>query len=180
MSAGTYQGLRALGYGQKHGGVLQGLQAVWRVGTIIRSPSLPSQVCSPAVSRTRPRSLARVRVLSERRIPGHGDDCLAQHLLVAADDGLFPALAPEFPDQIAVLEAEHRRIEAVLAEAAAGPPEDPAWPGRLAETLAELREHIFKEQDGVFPAALASLRNEDWEAVEAARARAGSLLRRVG
>lgn len=124
--------------------------------------------------------LARVRVLSERRIPGHGDDCLAQHLLVAADDGLFPALAPEFPDQIAVLEAEHRRIEAVLAEAAAGPPEDPAWPGRLAETLAELREHIFKEQDGVFPAALASLRNEDWEAVEAARARAGSLLRRVG
>jgi len=96
------------------------------------------------------------------------------------EQGLFPALAPEFPDQIAVLEAEHRRIEAVLAEAAAGPPEDPEWPGMLAETLAELREHIFKEQDGVFPAALASLRNDDWEAVEAARARAGSLLRRVG
>jgi len=96
------------------------------------------------------------------------------------EQGLFPALAPEFPEQIAVLEAEHRRIEAVLAEAAAGPPEDPAWPGMLAEALAELREHIFKEQDGVFPAALASLRNDDWEAVEAARARAGGLLRRVG
>ena len=65
----------------------------------------------------------------------------------------------------------------MLAEAAAGPPEDAAWPGRLAEALAELRGHIFKEQDGVFPAALASLRTEDWEAVEAARARAGCLLR---
>jgi len=93
------------------------------------------------------------------------------------EQGLFPALADEFPDQIAALEAEHRRIEAVLAEAAAGPPEDPAWPGRLAETLAELRGHIFREQDGVFPAALASLRTEDWEAVEAARALAGSPLR---
>jgi hemerythrin-like domain-containing protein len=93
------------------------------------------------------------------------------------EQGLFPALAPEFPDQIAVLEDEHRQIEAVLAEAAAGPPEDPAWPDRLAETLAELRGHIFREQDGVFPAALASLRIEDWEAVEAARARAGSPLR---
>jgi iron-sulfur cluster repair protein YtfE (RIC family) len=93
------------------------------------------------------------------------------------EQGLFPALAAEFPDQIALLEDEHRRIEAVLAEAAAGPPADPAWPGRLAEALAELRSHIFKEQDGVFPAALASLRTEDWVAVEAARARAGSLLR---
>jgi len=95
------------------------------------------------------------------------------------EQGLFPALAPEFPDQIAALEDEHRRIEAVLEEAAAGPPEDPAWPGRLAEALAELRGHIFREQDGVFPAALASLRTEDWEAVEAARARAGSLLRHL-
>jgi hypothetical protein len=55
-------------------------------------------------------------------------------------------------------------------------PDDPAWPDRLAAMLAVLREHNFKEQDGVFPAALAGLRTEDWEAVEAARARAGSLL----
>ena len=93
------------------------------------------------------------------------------------EQGLFPALASEFPDQIAALEDEHQRIEAVLTEAAAGPPEDPAWPGRLAETLAELRGHIFREQDGVFPAALASLRPGAGEAVEAARARAGGLLR---
>jgi hypothetical protein len=88
------------------------------------------------------------------------------------EHGLFPALAREFPDQIADLEAEHGLVDAVLAEAAAGPPSDPAWPNRLATTLIALREHIFKEQDGVFPAALASLRTADWEAVEAARAEA--------
>ncbi|MEU5719676.1 hemerythrin domain-containing protein [Streptomyces sp. NPDC020403] len=95
------------------------------------------------------------------------------------EHGLFPALAGDFPRQIAALEAEHRRVEAVLAEAADGvTPPDPAWPDRLLEAMALLREHILKEQDGVFPAALAHLGTEEWEAVEAARARAGSPLPR--
>jgi iron-sulfur cluster repair protein YtfE (RIC family) len=92
------------------------------------------------------------------------------------EHGLFPPLAADFPDHIAVLEAEHRRVEAVLGEASSGTPTDPAWPARLAETLQMLREHILKEQDGVFPAALAGLRIADWEAVEAVRDRVGSLL----
>lgn len=90
--------------------------------------------------------------------------------------GLFPALADDFPDHVHDLLAEHRRIEAVLDEAADAVPADPAWPGRLVRTLDLLREHILKEQDGVFPAALASLRTADWEAVEAVRARVGTLL----
>ncbi len=106
-----------------------------------------------------------------RRIAG----VLGPHTQVE-EGGLFPALAPEFPDQIAALQAEHERIDAVLGEASAGPPEDPGWPDRLAATLTMLRGHIFAEQDGVFPAALASLRTSDWEAVGAARARAGTLL----
>jgi hypothetical protein len=61
----------------------------------------------------------------------------------------------------------------VLGEAADGIPEDPGWPERLDRALAILRGHIFKEQDGVFPAALASLSVADWELVEAARTRAG-------
>ena len=97
---------------------------------------------------------------------------LGPHTLVE-EQGLFPALAAEFPDHISVLASEHRRVDAVLAEASTGPPEDPAWPDRLTGTLAVLREHIFKEQDGIFPAALASLRVTDWDAVEAARANAG-------
>ncbi|WP_217168071.1 hemerythrin domain-containing protein [Streptomyces sp. AC512_CC834] len=102
---------------------------------------------------------------------------LAPHTKVE-EHGLFPAMAAEFPDQIAVLEAEHRRIEAVLAEAADAVPADPAWPDRLLDVLAQLRDHILKEQDGVFPAALTTLTTEQWEAVEAVRARAGSALPR--
>lgn len=95
------------------------------------------------------------------------------------EHGLFPALAGDFPEQIATLEAEHRRVEAVLAEAADGvTPSDPAWPEQLIETMAMLRDHILKEQDGVFPAALANLGTEEWEAVEAVRAEAGSTLSR--
>ena len=90
------------------------------------------------------------------------------------EQGLFPALEADFPDHIATLKAEHQRIEAVLGEASAGTPADPAWPGRLTAALQMLRQHIFAEQDGVFPAALASLTTADWETIEAVRARAGS------
>ena len=85
------------------------------------------------------------------------------------EHGLFPALATDFAEQIAALEAEHRHVDAVLAEAAAGVPADPGWPLRLIEALATLREHILKEQDGVFPAALAMLGTEEWAVVEAVR-----------
>ncbi|MFF9818715.1 hemerythrin domain-containing protein [Streptomyces sp. NPDC014006] len=95
------------------------------------------------------------------------------------EHGLFPALAGDFPDQIAALEAEHRRIESVLEEAADGAtPSDPAWPERLMEAMALLRDHILKEQDGVFPAALANLSTEEWEAVETVRTEAGGALSR--
>lgn len=90
--------------------------------------------------------------------------------------GLFPALAGDFPDHVAGLEAEHRRIEAVLGEAADGTPADPGWPLRLLDILNLLRTHILKEQDGVFPAALAGLSTDEWEAVEKVRARVGTLL----
>jgi Hemerythrin HHE cation binding domain len=92
------------------------------------------------------------------------------------EGGLFPPLVADFPVQIAILEAEHQQIAAVLAEASLGPPEDPAWPDRLAAALALLRAHIHKEQDGVFPAALATLRPADWEAMENIRTQVGSLL----
>ncbi|MFF6996322.1 hemerythrin domain-containing protein [Streptomyces sp. NPDC008313] len=100
---------------------------------------------------------------------------LAPHTEVE-EHGLFPVMAEEFPDHIAALEEEHRRIESVLGEAAGRTPADPAWPGRLMTVLAMLRDHILKEQDGVFPAALASLSTEEWEAVEMVRSRVGTLL----
>jgi hemerythrin-like domain-containing protein len=90
------------------------------------------------------------------------------------EEGLFPALEGDFPHQVAALRAEHREVEAVLDEAAAGVPAEPGWPDRLRTMLEMLREHILKEQDGVFPAALTGLRTTDWEAVDAVRARVGT------
>lgn len=95
------------------------------------------------------------------------------------EEALFPALARDFPAHIAALRAEHRQIEAVLGEARRGIPADPSWPARLCEAMRLLRSHILAEQDGVFPAALANLREADWANAEAVRARVGSLVHRV-
>jgi hemerythrin-like domain-containing protein len=130
-----------------------------------------------------------VRLISHLR-PAHQDGDVARMARIAREiatvlgphtqveeHGLFPAMAGDFPEQIAALETEHRRIEAVLAEATDGAtPSDPAWADRLMEVMAMLRNHILKEQDGVFPAALANLGTEEWEAVEKVRAEAGSAL----
>jgi len=93
---------------------------------------------------------------------------------VVEEEGLFPEMADEFPDHIAALRSEHREIEKVLGEGADGLPDDPTWPDRLLAVLNMLREHILKEQDGVFPAALAALDSDQWERIEAVRTRATS------
>ena len=41
---------------------------------------------------------------------------------VVEEEGLFPALTEAFPDHVAALRAEHRRIEAVLGEVPTAPP----------------------------------------------------------
>ncbi|WP_149182819.1 hemerythrin domain-containing protein [Streptomyces sp. TRM49041] len=131
-----------------------------------------------------------VTLISHVRDARHGGDIagmaeVARRITAVLDPhtqveehGLFPAMAMEFPDHIAALEAEHPHIEAVPAEAAHGVPGDPTWPDRVLEVLDVLRDHILKEQDGVFPASLATLSTEQWEAVEAVRAEAGSALSR--
>jgi len=63
------------------------------------------------------------------------------------EHGLFPALAGDFPEQIGALAAEHRRIEAVLAEAADGrTPSDPAWHNAPGD---QLRRITVKRVPGV-------------------------------
>ncbi len=99
---------------------------------------------------------------------------------VVEEQGLFPALADEFPDHVRRLLWQHREIEAVLLEperAALGDPDGPPpndWGPRLVVTLRSLREHILAEQDGVFPAALAVLGPTQWAAVEAVREQVGT------
>ncbi|MFC8502585.1 hemerythrin domain-containing protein [Pedococcus sp. NPDC057267] len=92
------------------------------------------------------------------------------------EHGLFPHLAPEFPDHVAALERDHREIEAVLDRAAHGTPEDPQWSAELLAAMERLRDHILKEQDGLFPASLSILDEEAWASVKTARAMAGSAL----
>lgn len=104
-------------------------------------------------------------------------DLLAPHTAVE-EDGLFPALEDDFPEQMAGLRHEYRNIEAVLSETCIAPSWEPAWAERLLSALDLLRWHILKEQDGVFPAALATLRTADWEAMDAVRDRVGSKLPR--
>jgi hemerythrin-like domain-containing protein len=147
-----------------------GCQALSPIDQLTREHELVLSLISDVRAARRSADMPRIASLAVRIAA-----VLGPHTQVE-EQGLFPALAPDFPGQMAVLAAEHRHIDAVLAEASAGPPEDPAWPDRLTAMLEVLREHIFKEQDGVFPAALASLHASDWEAIEAARARAGSLL----
>lgn len=100
-------------------------------------------------------------------------EILGPHTAVE-ERGLFPLMHQEFPQHVDALEREHRVIEDALAEAGDGTPTDPSWPTRLLSALELLRDHILKEQDGVFPAALSVLDTEGWELVEAVRARAGS------
>lgn len=85
------------------------------------------------------------------------------------EDALFPAMADDFPDHVSDLRGEHRAVEDVLAEAADGAPADPRWPDRLTAALHLLRDHVSKEENGVFPAALGVLAPEDWERLEEVR-----------
>ena len=84
------------------------------------------------------------------------------------EQGLFPELAGDFGDQLADLEHEHVLIEGALGALVGDAP--PAnWTARTQEALALLFDHILKEQDGVFPAALANVTSEGWERVAQVR-----------
>lgn len=101
---------------------------------------------------------------------------LGPHVVVE-EEGIFPALAGEFPDQVERLADEHRQILAVLDEARGATPTDSTWPARLMNALWQLREHTLNEQDDVFPTSLSRLAPADWDAVDAVRDHVGSVLR---
>jgi hemerythrin-like domain-containing protein len=102
--------------------------------------------------------LARARAVAEVML-----GVLAPHTAVE-EGGLFPALASEYGEQMAALTGEHREIDDALTLIASE--RVPASWARLADRVAaELFEHILKEQDGVFPAALAVLAPDEWERV---------------
>lgn len=87
---------------------------------------------------------------------------------IVEERGLFPAMARDFADHVARLEIEHLQVATGFATVTAeSPPAD--WPDRLEITVRLLIEHIFREQDGLFPAALATLEPEEWDTVDRVR-----------
>lgn len=79
------------------------------------------------------------------------------------EDGLFAAMYqdPQYTEYLDELVADHSRLRALLGEA------DPAVGldrARLLAAFDELRLHIAKEEDGLFPASLTALSGEQWDA----------------
>lgn len=111
-----------------------------------------------------------------RRAIAAGDDAGARRLLAALADqlgphvereetGLFAELASEttLRDTIEQLCVEHEDLDAALR-----PPSDegPDWT-RVLAALDRLREHIDKEEYGVFPAAVVLLPMPAWDRMSA-------------
>jgi hypothetical protein len=147
-----------------------GCQDVPAIGALTREHDRVIDLIGEVRSAHRDGDMERMAVLTHRIA-----DLLVPHTQVE-EQGLFPVLEADFPDQMAELRREHRSVEAVLAESCALASWDPAWAARLLGALDLLRWHILKEQDGVFPAALATLRTADWEALDAAREQVGRRL----
>ncbi|MEU6845269.1 hemerythrin domain-containing protein [Streptomyces sp. NPDC046716] len=83
------------------------------------------------------------------------------------EDGLFREMGrdPEYAAYIAALEAEHRELAALLPALDLTAPADVAT---FTEAMHELRRHIAKEEDGLFPASLTALSGDAWDASMAA------------
>ena len=121
----------------------------------------------------------RLRDLSEhvRRHLAAGDDAgarahfsellvvLAPH--VATEEGsLFPMLreSDELADHVRVLEGEHAGLYDDVDDLDDAPAE--AWRTGVLRVLHDLDEHMYKEDFGLFPAALAILDGDQWDAVD--------------
>jgi hypothetical protein len=87
------------------------------------------------------------------------------------EDGLFSAMHGEeaYAGYIDGLLAEHREIGDLLAQADVRSGGDRR---RLIAAFDALREHIAKEEDGLFPASLTALSGEQWDLAFAAWRRA--------
>ena len=83
------------------------------------------------------------------------------------ENGIFAVMASqaEYADHIVPLVSEHRELAELLASADVS---DPVDQQRIRDAVPELREHISKEEDGLFPASLTALTGSDWDAAIAA------------
>ncbi|HEU5426603.1 MAG TPA: hemerythrin domain-containing protein [Actinocrinis sp.] len=145
-----------------------GCQSVPAIGELASEHERAMELAVQARAAHRDGDLAWMAHLAQRIA-----DLLAAHFAVE-EQGLFPVLEAEFPEQIAALRREHAALTAILAGAGGVASWDCSWATRLLGALDLLQWHILKEQDGVFPAALATLHTADWQALDAVRDRIGA------
>jgi len=89
---------------------------------------------------------------------------------VGREEGaLFPMLRrdPSLADHVEMLEGEHADLFDAVDDLDDVPsPAGPSWGDGVLQVLHELGEHMFKEDFGLFPAALATLDGSDWDAMD--------------
>jgi hemerythrin-like domain-containing protein len=84
------------------------------------------------------------------------------------ENGIFQAMAAreaQYADYVAPLVVEHRELAELLATVDLS---DPADQQRLRVAFELLAEHISKEEDGLFPAAVVTMGGAEWDASVAA------------
>lgn len=80
--------------------------------------------------------------------------------------GLFARMTAqgEFADHVADLEADHGWLNQAITAADLSPT---GWGGAVTGILDRLAEHIYREDYGLFPAAVSVLDAADWAAIDA-------------
>ena len=84
------------------------------------------------------------------------------------ENGIFRVMAAregEYAAYVAPLQQEHRELDLLLGRLDVRVGRDQQ---SLRKALAELKEHISREEDGLFPASLTALDGADWNASIAA------------
>lgn len=108
------------------------------------------------------------------RAMDRGDHDRARELLAAMagelrshwrgeERGLFAVLGKDdlYAEHIAPLVREHRELDEFLRSVDVSDSDDR---NRVREAIIDLREHIAKEEDGLFPASLTALDADEWDA----------------
>jgi hypothetical protein len=86
------------------------------------------------------------------------------------EEGLFARIIAQgdFAEEVADLEAEHAKLYVLLADADT---DRRGWAAPILDVLEDLDAHVYRENFGLFPAAIAVLDAADWKAIVAARPR---------
>lgn len=102
-------------------------------------------------------------------------DLLGRHTQVE-EAGIFAALKDQgdYVDEVDALEGEHVSLDKAVA---ALDPDAPDAVAVLDALVADLSDHIDKENNGIFPVAVVTLGARGWDVVDRARERAGTAVR---